>query len=248
MPIEIIKKEEQVDGGFNHGAILEKRPVIMQHKALKTHPYSNLFYWAHAWSELGSTIGEHPHQGFEILSFVLKGSIRHYDSKNKQWIPLSEGDAQIIQSGSGISHAEHLEAGSEIFQIWFDPNIFKTIKNPPSYNDFKSSDFPTETSDRIITKTYKGANAPIEMIAEGVSIKELTLKTGEHLLSLSAQSIYSCFVLEGELMLEDTSIMKGDFFKCFESTSLSFVSISNSKLFIIESPLETSYPTYVNSH
>ena len=45
-----------------------------------------------------STIGLHPHQGFEICSFVLKGKINHFDTKQNKWIPLSEGDVQIIRS------------------------------------------------------------------------------------------------------------------------------------------------------
>ena len=73
-------------------------------------PYSNLFYWAHAWSDKGSLIGEHPHKAFEILSFVLEGDIEHYDSKLRGWKPLQKGDVQIIRAGSGISHAEKINA------------------------------------------------------------------------------------------------------------------------------------------
>jgi redox-sensitive bicupin YhaK (pirin superfamily) len=103
--ITIIRREDQPDGQFNGGAVLEKRPVL--YRSGKTSPYSNLFYWAHAWSEKGSAIGLHPHQGFEILSFVLTGEIEHYDTKNKTWNTLKAGDVQIIRSGNGISHAEN---------------------------------------------------------------------------------------------------------------------------------------------
>ena len=79
-----------------------------------------MFYWAHAWTPGNkSTIGLHPHQGFEICNFVLNGNINHFDTKQNKWIPLSEGDVQIIRAGNGISHAEGGNH-SEIFQIWFD--------------------------------------------------------------------------------------------------------------------------------
>ena len=39
-----------------------------------------------------------------------------------------EGDVQIIRAGNGISHAEEIDDNSEIFQIWFDPNLSKTLK------------------------------------------------------------------------------------------------------------------------
>ena len=41
---------------------------------------------------------------------------------------LKEGDVQIIRAGNGISHAEEIDDNSEIFQIWFDPNLSKTLK------------------------------------------------------------------------------------------------------------------------
>lgn len=40
--IHVIRREEQVDGQFNGGAVLEKRPVVYQDE--RTFPYSNLFY------------------------------------------------------------------------------------------------------------------------------------------------------------------------------------------------------------
>ena len=114
MSISIYTKENQADGSFNYGEILEKKPIGFPQDGGKLKPYSNLFYWAHAWTPgTKSTIGLHPHQGFEICSFVLKGNINHFDTKQNKWIPLKEGDVQIIRSGNGISHAEEIDDNSE---------------------------------------------------------------------------------------------------------------------------------------
>lgn len=106
MTTQIIRREDQADGQFNGGAVREKKTGVLSKGANLSILKS--FYWAHAWSDKGSTIGLHPHQGFEILSFVLKGEIEHYDTKNKTWLKLKAGDVQIIRSGNGISHAEKL--------------------------------------------------------------------------------------------------------------------------------------------
>ncbi|MBL8992055.1 MAG: pirin family protein, partial [Spirochaetia bacterium] len=135
MSIEVRRKQAQVPGGFNGGAILENRPLIPGHGD-KAKPFSNLFYWAHAWSDNGSLLGEHPHEAFEIMTFVLRGRIEHYDSHTKAWKPLEAGSAQIIRAGSGLSHAERFFPGSHIFQIWFDPNLEEAIQDPPSYDDY----------------------------------------------------------------------------------------------------------------
>ena len=142
MGIEIFNTEDQASGNFNYGEILENKPIGFPQDSGKLKPYSNLFYWAHAWTPgKKSTIGLHPHKGFEICSFVLKGKINHFDTKQNKWISLEEGDVQIIRSGNGISHAEELESKSEIFQIWFDPDLSKTLKKEASYDDYKSKDF-----------------------------------------------------------------------------------------------------------
>ena len=69
--VEIVKREYQADGNFNNGEILEKKPIGFPQDGGLSKPYSNIFYWAHAWTnEKKSTIGLHPHQGFEICSFI----------------------------------------------------------------------------------------------------------------------------------------------------------------------------------
>ena len=142
MSILIYNKEDQASGNFNSGEILEKKPIGFPQDVGELKPYSNLFYWANAWTPNSkSTIELHPHQGFEICSFVIKGGIKHYDSKQQKWIPLIKGDVQIIRAGSGISHAEEILDKSEIFQIWFDPDISKTLLDDATYDDYKSNDF-----------------------------------------------------------------------------------------------------------
>lgn len=246
MTTQIIKREDQADGQFNGGAVLEKRPVYYQKAA--TFPYSNLFYWAHAWSEKGSTIGLHPHQGFEILSFVLKGEIEHYDTKNKTWLKLKAGDVQIIRSGNGISHAEKLLPGSSIFQIWFDPDLEKSILKPATYDDYMGEKFPVEKKNGISTTIFKGEPAPIAMDTEGITIKKLVVAEGKHQLSLAPDAVYSIFVIEGSLKIGADLLSKEDFVKIESATAVELTCTETSTLFMIESPARPSYRTYVESH
>ena len=167
MSIIIYNKDDQASGNFNNGNILEKKPIGFPQDGGQLRPYSNLFYWADAWTPNSkSTIGLHPHQGFEICSFVIKGSIKHFDSKQNEWIELNRGDAQIIRSGNGISHAEEILDNSEMFQIWFDPNISKTISKPASYSDYKADSFPIIKNEKSTVITIKGKNSPFEMDTE----------------------------------------------------------------------------------
>ena len=180
MSIRIIPKEQQGYGAFNGGEIVENKPIGFPSDHSSIRPYSNLFYWAHARAVTDSTIGLHPHQGFEICSFVLKGDIRHYDTKLREWRPLKAGDVQIIRAGNGISHSEWLGKDGEIFQIWFDPNLKKTLAQPPSYDDYPADAFPEKTVGDARVKTLIGTGSPFQMDTPGaVSYTHLTLPTSD---------------------------------------------------------------------
>ena len=171
MPIQKFSKEKQATGNFNYGEILENKPIGFPQDGGELKPYSNLFYWAHAWApDKDSTIGLHPHRGFEICSFVLKGEIEHYDTLLDKWITLSEGDVQVIKAGKGISHSEKLKSGSEIFQIWFDPNIQESLYINASYNDFKSKEFLLQSYTGVEKKTISNEMNQIDLDSDGIQI------------------------------------------------------------------------------
>ena len=50
MPVEIFNKNQQASGSFNNGEILENKPIGFPQDGGQLKPYSNLFYWAHAWT------------------------------------------------------------------------------------------------------------------------------------------------------------------------------------------------------
>jgi redox-sensitive bicupin YhaK (pirin superfamily) len=244
MSLNIYPFEKQAPGGFNDGEILENRPVVLSHNPAYLLPYSNLFYWAHAWSEKGSTIGEHPHKAFEIMTFILKGTIEHYDSKNRKWIPLKTGDVQIIRAGSGISHSEKLNAGSHVFQIWFDPDIRKVMATPASYNDYPAKDFPVSSNNGFEVKTFVGDGSPVKMESPGIKITEMSFNAGNHTLNLSSDKVSSIYLIEGEIELNSELMHENDFAVAKEESSLTIKSNGKGKIFLIESPLVLSYKAY----
>ena len=66
MSIHIVRKAHQGYGQFNGGEILENKPISFPREGGELRSYSNIFYWAHAWSEEGSTIGLHPIKGLKL--------------------------------------------------------------------------------------------------------------------------------------------------------------------------------------
>ena len=202
MSIVIYTKEVQASGNFNNGEILEKKPIGFLQDGGELNPYSNLFYWANAWTPGSkSTIGLHPHQGFEICSFVIEGKIKHYDCKQQKWILLFKGDAQIIRAGNGISHAEEILDKS------------KTLNKPATYSDYKKKEFPVIDGNNMKTTIIKGEKSPFEMDSEEVEIKEYRFNKGDFELELDNKFIYSFFLINGSINLKNKKALKGTFIK-----------------------------------
>ncbi len=240
--IRIISKENQAKGNFNNGEILENKPIGFSQDGGKVKPYSNLFYWAHAWTPgKKSKIGLHPHKGFEICSFILKGNINHYDNKIDDWITLDEGDVQIIRSGSGISHAEEIDENSEIFQIWFIPDLSISLYENASYDDYKKNEFPIESNQNFTKKIIKGNKSPLSMKTEKIEINQYEINSGKIEIKTSSNFTHSFFVIDGKISLENQKTKKSDFAIINDSNKITIESNSYSSIFEIKSPLIPSY-------
>ena len=244
MEIKIISKGQQAKGQFNGGEILENKPIGFPQEGGQK-PYSNLFYWAHAWSDKGSLIGEHPHKGFEIMSIVLEGEIEHFDNMNNKWIPLQKGDVQIIRAGSGIYHAEKLNAGSHIFQIWFDPDLTKTLDHDPTYDDYTPGEFPVHETDGLIVKWIAGEGSPLHMETPGISIREITMQSGDQTIKLEDGTVASLYLISGEIKIKDREMQTDDFAIISETAELNLSAKEDARLMLITSPATLDYTPYL---
>ncbi len=249
MSVKAYTKENQANGNFNGGEILEKKPIGFPQDGGMLRPYSNLFYWAHAWAPKNdSIIGLHPHRGFEICSFVLNGEIEHYDTLLDKWITLKEGDVQVIKAGKGISHSEKLKKGSEIFQIWFDPNLHVSLYEEANYSDYKSEIFSIKKEDGKETKIISDINNQIDLKSNSIQIYQHSFTKGIYDHEIGQDRFHSIFIQYGRLKINDQTFNSGDFLIVESEVSLSVEILSDTKVFEIISPTELPYKTYAEMH
>jgi redox-sensitive bicupin YhaK (pirin superfamily) len=244
MAIQITTKENQASGVFAGGAILENKPIGFPQDGGEQKPFSNLFYWANAWSDKGGLIDEHPHKMFEIMSFVLEGEIEHYDSKLNGWLTLKAGDVQIIRSRGGITHAERLLENSRIFQIWFDPNIRESMLKEATYDDYKSEDLLPIEENGVSTNNYVGNGGPVQMDSEGVEVSEVTFQKGNQQLILDKDRIYSFYLLKGKVSIDGRALLEHDFIKVEDQNQLELDVNSETRIFQISVQKKLTYKTY----
>jgi redox-sensitive bicupin YhaK (pirin superfamily) len=92
-------------------------------------------------------VGEHPHRGFETVTFAYRGEIEHRDSAGGGGI-IGPGDVQWMTAAGGIVHEEmhsrrFTEAGGdmEMVQLWVNLPA-KAKRNNPGYQSLLDRDFP----------------------------------------------------------------------------------------------------------
>jgi len=86
---------------------------------------------------------DHPHRGFETVTYMLAGRMRHRDSAGNEGL-LASGGVQWMTAGRGVIHSEMPEQAEglmEGFQLWLNlPAADKLCK--PWYQDFAAADIP----------------------------------------------------------------------------------------------------------
>ena len=86
---------------------------------------------------------DHPHRGFETITYMIAGRMRHRDSAGHEGL-LENGGVQWMTAGKGVIHSEipqQEEGVMEGFQLWL--NLPQRDKmNTPWYRDFKADDLP----------------------------------------------------------------------------------------------------------
>ena len=86
---------------------------------------------------------DHPHRGFETVTYMLAGRMRHRDSAGHEGL-LADGGVQWMTAGRGVIHSElpeQTEGRMEGFQLWLNLPA-RDKMNPPWYRDIQSADVP----------------------------------------------------------------------------------------------------------
>ena len=90
---------------------------------------------------------DHPHRGFETVTYMIAGRMRHRDSAGHEGL-LSNGGVQWMTAGRGVVHSELPEQEDgrmEGFQLWLNL-ASKDKMRAPWYRDIQSAEIPEFTT------------------------------------------------------------------------------------------------------
>ena len=146
---------------------------------------------------------DHPHRGFETVTYMMSGAFTHRDSKGHEG-HLTAGSVQWMTAGKGIIHSEMPEQTDGLawgYQLWL--NLPAKLKmTEPKYQDLPSEKLPVVEKDgktiKVLAGEYEGVKSPGRSF---IPFTYLDVKLGPgSLFTQSAPSDQNAFiyVIEGE--------------------------------------------------
>ncbi len=152
---------------------------------------------------------DHPHRGFETVTYMLAGRMRHKDSIGNEGVIEAHG-VQWMTAGKGIVHSEMPEQDSGLlagFQLWVNlPSKDKMCE--PKYQEFVAQDVTLEQRDdgtqlRIVAGvTDEGSVGPVLRHDIEPTFMDITLAPGsEFKQQIKAGDTAFIYVIEGHVLV-----------------------------------------------
>lgn len=247
----MIKPQDQAYGEFDNGKITEQKPIGFSGEGSLINRLGPLFYWAWAKSIGEGGIGFHPHQGFEILTYVLKGRGRHQDTLGTT-SEVGAGGVQVMQTGSGVHHAESILEPYEGFQIWLEPHLSQAIKRTPTYSKYVHEDFLITSENGVTVKTIIDEHSPINLVTDA-KMYDVEIGNGAaYTFALSPNRTLAALAIRGNGAFSFDTHAPAHFahkdFVIVQSGQGGELAIQAAdqdlRIFLIELPAEVDYPLY----
>ena len=149
---------------------------------------------------------DHPHRGFETLTYLVAGRMRHRDSAGHEGL-LQSGDLQWMLAGRGVIHSEIPEQENgllEGFQLWLNLPARDKL-TAPAYRDVPSAAIPEFATAgggrvRVLMGASHGVTGAVERPVTEPLVLDLHLPAGGILLQpLPADHNAALYVYRGAL-------------------------------------------------
>ncbi|WP_282156370.1 pirin family protein [Cytobacillus gottheilii] len=164
---------------------------------------------AEDWFKRG-TFSDHPHRGFQTVTYVVDGRLEHIDNAGGRDI-LEPGDVQYMNAGWAARHAEEA-VGEDIahtLQLWL--NLPKDQrKTPTTYQNIYREDAPTASFEggyvKVFSGNIAGVQGPLNSVVP-ITLSEINLENGAtytHLLPETHNAFV--YVLSGDLTIGSSNV------------------------------------------
>lgn len=155
---------------------------------------------------------DHPHRGFETVTYMIAGCMRHRDSAGHEGL-LTNGGVQWMTAGRGVIHSElpeQQEGVMEGFQLWLNLPAARKMSDP-WYQDFPSERIPEARFDggtvRVIAGASHGTSGAMQREVTEPLYLDIHLEPGARFEQpLPAGHNAFVYVYRGGLSIGDTAV------------------------------------------
>lgn len=244
MPVKILQRSNQAVEYINNGEIEENKTVGVSANKNIIRPYSDIFYFSGLWTDIGSCIAEHSHKGFEIITYVIKGSIEHH-WENGKVTKINAGDIEHLKSGTGIKHVEKYSRNTKAIQIWLDPNLRNSLAKKSELKLLEAGKIKLIELTDHSTNLFIGKGGMLESDLEETEIKEDRYAPGLRSYKVKEGRYLTGYIIKGEIELENRFLKENDFFIIKDEMDQAFYVLAHTRILLIDSPVRPSYKTYL---
>jgi len=156
----------------------------------------------------------HPHRGFETVTYLLHGRMRHSDSRGHSGL-LLPGSLQVMTAGRGIIHSEMPEMENGLlhgYQLWINLPAAKKMEEP-RYVDIPAEAIPVVEKEgasvHVIGGAWRDVNGPVRT-ERPLLYLDVTLEPSARF-ECAPDRDWSgfCYTVSGEVSLGETPVPAG---------------------------------------
>ncbi len=205
---------------------------------------------------------DHPHRGFETVTYLLAGRMRHKDSVGHEGL-IEAGGVQWMTAGRGIIHSEMPEQENGLlhgFQLWVNLPASEKMQKPV-YQEFTADEVAFELQDndieiRVITGTTNaGTQGPVINRTVDPLYLDVSLPKGKSFEQAIAEAHKAfVYVISGELNVghEQQAVGKGELGVLSQGSDIGVTASTDARFLLIAAkplnePVERGGPFVMNT-
>jgi len=158
----------------------------------------------------GTGFPNHPHRGFEAITYIFEGGMNHKDNLGNDKF-VSQGGAQVFCAGSGLIHSEMPanKGTTSGIQLWI--NLAKKEKGiSPTYQFFEKEDLPSYSENGVEVTDIVGSNSPVFLNTE-ITYQYLKFsKDVQKPITIQKDSNAIIYIVSGEFQINNQHTLAGE--------------------------------------
>ncbi len=199
--------------------------------------------WDHFNITPGRGFPDHPHRGFEAITYMFEGGMNHKDNLGNESF-VKSGGAQRFTAGSGLVHSEMPDetANSNGIQLWI--NLPKKLKKiSPSYQQVNADEFPVKKFDGGQVKILLGEGSELKLNTQVIYQHVILNENKKYQLDIDLAMRGIVYLLSGQLKINQTPL-KSNQAMFIENTSKLMIEAAEKSEFMLCFGMPHNQPIY----